>query len=164
MTVYHPLLASAAKLPASAAAVPGVNYGTNFPVEVLGFDASTDANAYFLFRAYEYGSGNLTLDIEWYADTATSGTVVWAAQIAVITPNTDTQDIETDAFATVATVTDTHLGTTGQRLHRATITISSLDSLAADDVVVLRIYRDAGSDTMSGDAFLVMATLSYSET
>lgn len=140
--------------------------GTNFPVSGLYYDAGADESAYFKLRALRYGSGNLTLDLDWYADTASSGDVIWGAQIAAITTNTDSQDVETDGLATASTVTDTHLGTTGQRLHRCTITISNLDSLAADDDVWLRIYRDADAagDTMTGDAILTLATLSYSDT
>ena len=140
--------------------------GTNFPVTSLAFDASTDEACAFKFRAVNYGSGNLTLDIDWYADTATSGDVVWSAAIAAITPDSDSQDVETKSLATANTVTDSHLGTTGQRLHRATITISNLDSLAAGDIVWLKLQRtgSSGSDTMTGDALMTMATLSYSDT
>lgn len=135
--------------------------GTNIPVSGYAFDAAAIENIFFRFRATDYTSGNIAVDLEWYADTATTGAVMWGAQIAAITPNTDTQDIETDALATVATVTTTHLGTTGQRLHRSTITISSLDSIATDDNVVLCISRQAtnAADTMAGDAVLVYVTI-----
>ncbi len=160
-------LPPAAFIPASSnGAQFKVNAGTNFPVNALAFDASTAESVYAAFRAASYGSGNLTLTLAWYADTASSGDVVWGAQIAAITPDTDTQDVETKSFATASTVTDSHLGTTGQRLHSCSITISNLDSLAANDRVDLRIYRDsaAGGDTMAGDALLTMAELSYSDT
>jgi hypothetical protein len=113
-----------------------------------------------------YGSGNLTVDIDWYADTASTGNIIWGAAIAAITPDSDSQDVETDSLATANTVTDSHLGTTGQRLHRCSITVSNLDSLAAGDDVRMRIYRDAddGSDTMTGDAILTRVTVSYSDT
>lgn len=140
--------------------------GTNFVVVSLAFDASTVESAVLQTVLPSYGSGNLTLRLDWYADTATTGGVVWGAQIAAITPDTDSQDVETDAFATAATVTDSHIGTTGQRVHTCSITISSLDSLASGDLVFLRIYRDAtnGGDTMAGDALLLGAELSYSDT
>lgn len=140
--------------------------GTNFPAIGLAYDATAAENAFWMFRAVNYASGNLTLGLDWYADTATSGDVVWSAAIAAITPDADTQDIETKAFATANTVTDTHLGTTGQRLHRCTITISNLDSLAAEDDVWLKIFRDAANaaDTMTGDAILTGATVSYLST
>src|SRR5690554_6479970 len=106
--------------------------GTNFPVPSLAFDASTEESVFFTFRAASYGSGNLTLTLNWYADTASSGDVVFGAAIAAITPNTDSQDIETKAFATAQTVTDSRIGTTGKRLHECAITISNLDSIAAN--------------------------------
>jgi hypothetical protein len=143
------------------------NLGTNFPVTGLGFDGgSTDEDCFYKFVATNYGSGNLTLTIYWYADTASSGNVVWGARIAAITPNTDSQDIETKAFATAQTQQDTHLGTTGQRLHSVDLTISNLDSLANGDVVWLHFYRDASdttNDTMTGDAIVVGLRLSYSD-
>lgn len=142
--------------------------GTNFPVSGLAYDAATDEAAFWKFKAVNYGSGNLTLKIFWYADTASTGNVVWEAQIAAITPDTDTQDVETKAFATLNFVQDTHLGTTGQRVHVCTLTISNLDSLAADDLVFLRLARDANgtsaTDDMTGDAILLGFELSYSDT
>lgn len=139
--------------------------GTNFPVSGLAFDAATKELAYWKFVALNYGSGNLTLKLYWYADTASASDVIWGAQISAITPDADTQDIETDTLAAATTVTDTHLGTTGQRVHQCSITISNLDSIAADDWVTLAVYRDsaAGGDTMTGDAILLGAVLSYSD-
>ncbi|MGH7178542.1 MAG: hypothetical protein ACREJC_14290, partial [Tepidisphaeraceae bacterium] len=101
-----------------------------------------------------------------YADTASTGDVIFCAQLGAITTNTDTQDIETKALATAQTVTDTHLGTTGQRLHTVDLTISNLDSIAAGDWCVLRLYRDADAagDTMAGDASVTLISLSYSDT
>lgn len=143
-----------------------VKNGTNFPAAGLAYDAATEEAGFWVFRAVNYASGNVTVDVDWYADTASTGDVVWAVQLACITPNTDTQDVETKALATANTFTDTHLGTTGQRLHRATVTVSNLDSLAAEDVVWIRIARQAaaGGDTMAGDGILVGATVSYLST
>jgi hypothetical protein len=143
--------------------------GTNFPVRSLAFDGgSTDETVYFqLGEITSYGSGNLTLRIHWEADTASSGNVVWGAAIAAITPNTDTQDIETKAFAADQTQQDSHLGTTGQRAHSVDLTISNLDSLANGDIVWLKLFRDASdttNDTMAGDAQVVALTLFYSDT
>ncbi|MBI5035560.1 MAG: hypothetical protein HZB51_34140 [Chloroflexi bacterium] len=166
MTTTIQLLPESAQFLGSAFPQYLKNSGSSFPVSGLAFDAATDESAFWKFKAINYTSGNLTLDIFWYADTASSANVVWEAQISAITPDTDTQDIETDGLATLNYVSDAHLGTTGQRLHKATITISNLDSLAADDIVHLRIARDANgtnaTDDMTGDAILVMATLSYS--
>lgn len=143
-----------------------VKNGTNFPLVGLAFDAGADEAAFWKFQALSYGSGNLTVTIEWYADTATSGDVIWGVQIGAITPNVDTQDVETKTLATANTATDTHLGTTGQRLHNVAVTVSNLDSLAANDAVLMRVYRDADAagDTLTGDVILTMVTVSYSDT
>jgi hypothetical protein len=142
------------------------NQGTNFPVGGLAFDAATKETVFFRFRADNYGSGNLTLDIDWYADTATSGDIIWGAQLAVITPDSDTQDVETKSLATAQSVTDTHLGTTGQRVHRASLTISNLDSIASGDEIWVAFYRDSAQagDTMTGDGIVIGLEISYSDT
>lgn len=140
--------------------------GSNFPVTSLAYDAATDEAAFFKFIAQNYGSGNLTLDIYWYADTGSTGVVRWGASIAAITSDTDTQDVETDSLTTENTVDDTHLGTTNQRLHTASVTISNLDSIANGDWVILRVRRvgSNAADTMSGDALATLFRLSYSDT
>lgn len=158
-------------LPESAAMVGTVfpsytvKQGTSFPVTGLYYDDSLDEQALWKFRAANYGSGNLTLDIEWYAVTATAGNVDFSAQIAAITPDTDSQDVETKAFAAANTVTDSHLGTTARRIQRATIAVSNIDSLASDDLVFVLLERtgSSGTDTLVGDIVVTNATLSYSD-
>jgi hypothetical protein len=140
--------------------------GTNFGVASLGYDTTTQETAHFCFPALNYGSGNLTLDFFWYAASGTSGGVTWGASLAAITADTDTQDVETKAFATEQTVNDTHLGTTAKRLHKCSLTLSNLDSIAVGDNCWLRIRRvpaDAG-DTLAADARLVEVRVSYSDT
>lgn len=141
--------------------------GTAFPVGGLFFDASAVETAFWRFILQSYGSGNITCNIYWYADTASTGGVAWRAYLAAITPDTDSQDVETDALASANQGNDTHLGTTGQRIHKAEITISNLDSAAGGDLVFLAIDRyatDATNDTMTGDAAIVGIELTYSDT
>jgi hypothetical protein len=162
-TAYIELAPESASYPASNFAQYKSVSGTNFPVSSLAFDASTSETAYFIFSPVTYASGNVTVTIRWYADTASSGGVTFGASLAAITPNTDSQDIETKAFATEDTASDTHLGTTGQRLHSFDITVSNLDSVASMDYVVLRIARkvaDAG-DTMTGDCLVTSIIVAY---
>lgn len=165
-TIQIALSPGDAYLPASNPAAPVQNAGTNFPVPGLAFDTTTQETCYFRFPALSYGSGNVTVTVEWYADSATSGGVTFGASLAAITPNTDSQDIETKAFATENTASDTHLGTTGQRLHSFDITVSNLDSIAAGDDVTLRLQRipSDGGDTMTGDAIVTRVVVSYSDT
>lgn len=140
--------------------------GTNSPVSGLRYDASTEEAAFFRTSAINYGTGSWTFTIRWYADTASSGGVSWGISVAAITPNSDTTDIETKAFATETIISDTHLGTTGQRLHDVGGSVSNLDSAAADDIIIVKVARkvaDAG-DTMTGDAILIEVMISYSDT
>lgn len=164
-TVYKHFAPEEAQFLASAFPQFVKNLGTNFPVAALAFDTTSVEAAFFTLVATNYSSGNLTLDVYWYADSASTGDVVWGCQIAAITPNTDSQDVETDSLATAQTVTDSHIGTTGQRVHSCSITISNLDSLTDGDVVWLRVYRDVadGADTMAGDALITHLRLSYSD-
>lgn len=155
-------------LPAGADTFPEVKAaGTNFDVMSLSFDAATDEECFWQIPyAPTYGSGNITVKVRWYGDTATSGNVVWAAAVACITPETDSTDVEADSWGTAATVTDSHLGTTAHRIMEASITVSSLDSITTGDLLFLRLYRDAdnASDTMSGDAQVVGVIVEYSDT
>jgi hypothetical protein len=152
----------------AASAFPGFvkNAGTNFPVSGLAYDGTTSERAYWKFEPASYGSGNITCDILFYNDSSTAGACVWEAALAAITPETDSQDVETKAFATAQQVTKSHPGSVAQRLQKATITISNLDSVAAGDEAWLRISRlpaDAG-DTSSADIILTSVRLSYSDT
>lgn len=154
--------------PVPGAALPELkSAGSSIAALSYSFDAGADeAIQRVIPRAVSYGSGNITVRVLWYGDTATSGDVVFGASIAAITPNTDTQDAETDSWATENTVTDSHLGTTAHRLHEASITVSNLDSLADGDYLALRIRRlgTSGSDTMSGDAQVVGVVVEWSDT
>ena len=165
-TVTHFLQPEEAQYLATAFPALVKTNGTNFPVSGLAFDAATDEAAFWKFIATNYGSGNLTVTIFWYADTASSGDVIFDVQITAITPNTDSTDVETDSLATANSATDSHLGTTGQRVHSVDVTVSNLDSVAAGDVVFLRLNRDANnaSDTMTGDAIVLGVTVAYSDT
>lgn len=162
-TITHVLTPDAARLPASAFPTFDEIQGTAFPVRCLDFDASTEETCHFPLPAIGYGSGDLTVEFLWYADNASSGDVIWGAALAAITPNTDSQDIETKAYGTAQTVTDSHLGTTGQRLHSVSLTLSNTDSIASGDWCSLKVYRDADAagDTMANDASLVEVRVSY---
>jgi len=140
-----------------------IRQGTNFPVSFLAYDAALDEAATWKIDVTDYLSGNITVNIVWAADAATSGVVVWGASIACITPNSDTQDVTTDTLASESTTATTHLGTTARRLMQTTVTVSNLDSIAAGDSVWIRVRRvgSSGSDTMTGDAWLERVIISY---
>lgn len=158
---------------ADAMAVPGETLpefkqaGSTLAVASYSFDAGGTESVQFLIPTVRsYGTGNWTVRLHWFADSASSGDVVWGASLAAVTSNTDTGNIESKAWATENTATDSHLGTTGQRLHSVDVTVSNLDSVANGDVAWLRIRRlgGNGSDTMTGDAQLVAVEVEYSDT
>jgi hypothetical protein len=141
--------------------------GTSFPVTGLAFDATTEQTAYVRCRMLNYGgTGLVTALFGWYADTATSGGIAIGASMAAMTANGDVADVETKAFAAETIITDTHLGTVGQRPHDVAGTIAANDSVGGDDWCWFRIARkvaDAG-DTMTGFMILTMLDISYSDT
>lgn len=143
--------------------------GTNLSYTGLFFDASTAESCFFTFRAIRYpNTGTISVDIEWTADTATSGNVVWEVAVVAYTSDTDSATLDGRSFATANSVTDGQLGTNARRVMKCTATIPTAnnDSLTLDDLVVLRLKRDAanGSDTMSGDAGVLKVTIRYSDT
>lgn len=165
-TTYRELLPERATFRSTAFPSLSRVDGTSIPVFGLAFDPSNIQEAFWSFVLRRYGSGNVTLDIYWYAATASTGQVRWGAALAAITPNTDTQDVTTKALATETAVNASHLGTVGKRLHRTTITLTNLDSLANGDRASLRLRRianDVTNDTMSGYAVVIGAELSYSD-
>ena len=140
--------------------------GTNNPVFGYGFaDSTQDDQVAIYFSAASYGSGNLTAYFNWYSRTGqTTGAVVWECALQAATSG-DAQSVETDGLATATTATSTVNGT-ARGPTRVSVTISNLDSLAADDFVTIRLRRlqSNGSDTMTGDAILRLVEVTYSDT
>lgn len=164
-TVTKEFYPEQAQLPSSGSAQLSYNDGTNFPVYGLAFDAATQEECFFKFIANDYGSGNVTVTLWWHADTATTNAVRWGAAIGAVSP-ADTVSRRTDAIGGTAVESNTTTSGTANDAVTTALTLTSLDSLAADDLVVLWVYREAADagDTMAGDAILEMVVVSYSDT
>ena len=148
----------------STSAIPELQniIGTNYPECTYAFTVNTNEALYFRWKAASYGSGNVTVKVVCAALTATSGTITFGAALSVITPDTDNQDFRTDAFATENTANATAASSAG-RLLTVTITVSNLDSLAADDMVKMRVRRTDNGAT--GDVVIIgPIEISYSDT
>ena len=136
---------------------PATNFATldtRNSVLVLEFDAATEESAYFVGVVAESMTltSGITVRLWWMGDTATSGNVQWGVQLE----RTGT-DMDADSFDTNAQTTSAASGTSGIE-SVASVTITTIDSLAAGDRFRLRVYRvaaDATNDTMTGDAQLV---------
>jgi hypothetical protein len=135
--------------------------GTNSAVPAWAFGVANEA-IFVRFKAYNYGSGNLTLKLIWAARTAgtLSGSVTWGGSIMALTPG-DTQSILTDAFATETTQSTTTSGNANAAVE-TTITLTNLDSIAANDWVTIRLRATAFS-SFTGDALLLDAGITYSD-
>lgn len=136
--------------------------GTSFPLGGYAADATTQEQIAVKGRLVGYTGGNITAEIEGYADTATTNGFVVGLQLACVTRG-DAVNWETKALATAQvsgtiTASGTSHGPVG-----ATVAISNLDGAAADDEFVIKIYRDvaAGGDTMAGDAILQRLYVSW---
>lgn len=134
--------------------------GTNFPVSGYLFD-TVGEKFYRRFSAYAYLSGNVTVRIRWYSETGqTTGNVRWDAAIAAISAG-DAQSVLTKALAT-ATNTTTTVNGTARGITTTDVTVSNLDSLAADDEVWLAI--SLGAATMTGGAVIASVEVIYAST
>jgi hypothetical protein len=154
------------------ALVPASTNGAQFGVAAngtryLAFDGgSTDETAVVQLENLPSYVGSPVIEFIWGAASATTGNVVWGVQAAAQTPNADTEAADSYSLDTASTIQDAHLGTTASRRHQCQTSIANPDGLAANDSLVLSIYRDASdttNDTLAGDAWLFGLRLSYSD-
>jgi hypothetical protein len=156
---------------AEAMPVPGASFpiayvgGSAVGVQSLRFSGTDDANdaCQWSVTWEGYSSGG-TLRVQWYADSALSGDVLFGGSVVAVSPNDDATDMEALAWGTEATQLDSHLGTEGQRLHETIITLDGLGSAADGDLgaqMLRRITTAANTDTLSGDVHVVGVWLEY---
>lgn len=126
---------------------------------VANYDAAADENLDFdgVLPA-NYDGGGITITLVWMAATATSGNVIWNAQVE--RHSDDDVDLDSDSFAAANASSAVAAPTATGEVSYDTITFTDgadMDSLAAGESYRLRITRDAnnGSDTMAGDAQLM---------
>lgn len=121
---------------------------------ILAFDDTVAENVLFSsIMPADYSAGNILIDIDWVAATATTGGVTWGVEIERNAPAGN--DIDSDSFDTQQTGTSTTNPTSGI-ITRTTITLTQAeaDAIAANDSYRMRIQRVVGDvgDDMSGDA------------
>lgn len=128
------------------------------------FDPTTQQHLWWVWTMpANYASGGL-LRIMWAAN-ATTNAVMWGASIGVqASGNADSYLAHAQAAA--STVTTTILGTTARRVQESQITLGALDSLAANALVALVVYRVAANaaDTLAVDAELLSINFDYTTT
>lgn len=147
-----------------SAEFPASNFPAITPVNgrvALAFDASTDEACYWSFICPQGGVGTTLTCIVYYAmASATSGAVYWQAALEAVTPG-DSLDLDaTTSIDTANSGNGTVPGTAGY-MQSISITMTNKDSIAAGDLVWLKLNRDAdnGSDTATGDAYVYRVEL-----
>jgi len=145
---------------ATAAAAHAIFAGAATPgegVPVIAFDSGTDENVDFTcVMPRHYAGGGITLTLIW-ASTQTSNACVWNAAFRAV-PD-DAEDVNTTAHSyDFNAVTATTASAAGEFAYD-TIAFTDgadMDSVAAGEMFILRVKRDAdnGSDNLTGDAYL----------
>jgi hypothetical protein len=146
-----------AQVKQSSASVPSPRW-----IEWL-FDATTDEFIICSFQVPSNYSSAPILKIRYKMASATSGAVGWGVRVMCVTPD-DAADMDAETFATSNTGSETVPGTAGYP-GEISITLTNADSMAAGDMCILLLYRDADqsevTDDATGDAEFVGAVLSY---
>lgn len=129
----------------------------------LSFEPDTDDQSgdFQFMMPFTYNTGQtLTVKLMWVS-TVASNNVIWNASIMAMTSG-DAALLETDSFDTANATTTAASGTAGRPV-TTSITMTNKDSVAAGDIVTLRITRDAdnASDTNTGNAKIAGIILEY---
>ena len=121
---------------------------------IMAFDATTAESVSFSSAlSRDYSGGDVTIDIDWVAETATTGGVTWGVEVERL--NAGGTDIDSDSFDTQQTGNSTTAGTSGIVTRTSiTLTNAEADEWAAGDAFRLRLQRVTGDggDTMTDDA------------
>ncbi len=126
---------------------------------VLSFDASTDETCQWTFVAPQSLTGTLTAYVYYIMASATSGDVDVDVSIEAVTDG-DTTDLDaSDSFDTVNSTDNTTVPGTAGYMDVISVTLTNKDSVAAGDLVRLRLTRDASADTAAGDMHVLAVEL-----
>lgn len=154
-------------LPATGWTIPssgGCSRGIVQNRPFLAFDDTTvegARSAPFQMPADYTGSGTLKADIYYKMASATSGKVDFEVAVEAVTA-ADAVDLDSaESFDTANAANETVPGSAGY-LGKLTVTLANKDSVAAGDMVRLKLERDADDgtdDTASGDARVLLVTI-----
>jgi hypothetical protein len=160
-TIYQTFEPQSAMVPSSAYARQLPRVGTVSVIQLLAF--AVNDIAYFNFDMVNYGTGNISVDIDWCA-VNTSGAVKWEASIAAITPG-DATAVGNKSVTGSPESTETTVSGTSYGIVRSTVVITTLDLVANRDLVCLKLRRVTSvGGGLSGDALVAKVTISYSNT
>ena len=127
-------------------------------IEAL-FDDATDEHIMFSFLMPDNYVSAPVVDVYYKATSATSGTAAFGAAISAETDG-DAVDVDAKAFATANNATATVPGTAGHP-DVISITMTNDDGVAANDWVILIVFRDVSADGVVGDLEVPLCVLRY---
>lgn len=146
---------------------PTSNYATldvRNQIPVLDFNDTLDESIVFGgVMPRNYDGGGITITLGWMATDTTddSQSVVW--NTALMRCEAETDDLDTDSFATAQAVTDEEGPGSGKLAYSESTHTNGaqMDNVAEGEYFRLRVTRDAnnGSDDLTGDAELVFVEI-----
>jgi hypothetical protein len=157
-------------LPVQSAKLPSANPARINGVQTswaLLFDASTSQSGWWQFRMPQNYASTPVLKIQYTPGTTQSGTLaaVWRAYIEGVAT---ASDIFTDSYGTANSATSTMSNNQAAGiLTEVSIPLSNVGgTLAGGNFIKIKIDRDAanGSDTATGDMYVVNVSLEYTTT
>lgn len=128
----------------------------------LLFDDTTDESCLWSFRLPENYSSAPVLKVQYAMASATSGNIILNAEVMAVSDG-DSADTDTASFDTANASSTTAVPATAGYLDEISITLTNADSMVANDLVNIRLTRDAdnASDTATGDCEVVAVSLEY---
>jgi hypothetical protein len=146
----------------SLTAPPSVGFSNG--VMYWSFDDTTIERINWMFRMPQDYASVPVVKVQYTMSSGITGNIMWGAQFMAVTPG-DAQSLETESYDTINTAFAA-VATTAGHMREISITISSTDGLAANDLLIVRLERVAndGNDTATGDARLRTVTLEYTTT
>lgn len=132
----------------------------------LLFDASTDEMCYWKTRMPPDYASAPVLKVQYKMASATTGSVRFEGRVAAITPG-DATDMDAKALGTTNSAGDAVAATVGY-VKEASVSLTNADSLAAGDMAIFSLRRDAdgttGTDDATGDCEVVQVAVEYTTT
>ena len=135
----------------------GLEYTNSVPK--LLFDDTTSELVYWVFRLPSDFSSAPVLKVQYSAASATSGTFGVSVSIMAVTDG-DSADVDTESYDTANSPTAVTVPGTAGHLDEISATLTNADSMAANDLVFIRLARNI-ADTATGDIEVRAVSLEY---
>lgn len=128
----------------------------------LAYDATTDESCWWTFAAPQGIATPLTAIITYFMASATSGSVRFEVFVEAVSDNEAIDLDAADSYDASNNAGETVPGTQGNP-SQLSITLTNNDSIAAADMVRIKVNRDAdgttGTDDAAGDCYVLLVEI-----